>query len=256
MLTVVDASAPVVSGNDSDIRTETSDGDGALEPGQLAGIETGVPAPHSGRISIVDPSGPSNPSGRSAVRERDVGDPAGPAGIAMRGRTLYVLMSIGDGVLRRLRFRRGTWRTNVCIPHFQLRSWRFISARTWRKPPPDSRCRRRMSRRSPQGASVHLSNGSGDAVDIELVANFPDYISDPCRGFRRSCVAPNPFGLDGRCGPALRDGWRTESGGGRSISRRAVSPRSPPSRQSRTLSPRRSAAQSSRLFRPVSSSRR
>src|SRR5215218_21518 len=68
--------------------------------GNLIISETGTAVPNSGRISIISPDGnrrtlidrlPSGPS--------DVGDPAGPAGIVMRGRTLYVLMSIGDSVL-------------------------------------------------------------------------------------------------------------------------------------------------------------
>ena len=45
------------------------------------------------------------------------------------------------------------------------------------------------------GQSVHLSKGGGDTVDIELVANFPDYISDPLPGFPAIVRGSNPFGL-------------------------------------------------------------
>ena len=45
------------------------------------------------------------------------------------------------------------------------------------------------------GQSVHLSNGGGDTVDIELVANFPDYVSDPLPGFPAIVRGSNPFGL-------------------------------------------------------------
>ena len=68
--------------------------------GNLIVSETGTATRHSGRISIIDTQGNRRtlidglPSGTS-----DVGDPAGPAGIVMRGRSLYVLMSIGDSVL-------------------------------------------------------------------------------------------------------------------------------------------------------------
>jgi hypothetical protein len=55
---------------------------------------------HSGRISIVEPDGtrhtlldglPSAPN--------DIGDPSGPAGVFMRGRTLYVAIGVGDTTL-------------------------------------------------------------------------------------------------------------------------------------------------------------
>ncbi|MET0215566.1 MAG: ScyD/ScyE family protein [Vicinamibacterales bacterium] len=45
------------------------------------------------------------------------------------------------------------------------------------------------------GQSVHLSKGGGDTVDIELVANFPDYIPDPLPGFPAIVRGSNPFGL-------------------------------------------------------------
>ena len=45
------------------------------------------------------------------------------------------------------------------------------------------------------GQGVHLSNGGGDTVDIEMVANFPDYVSDPLPGFPAIVRGSNPFGL-------------------------------------------------------------
>ena len=65
--------------------------------GNLLVAESGDATAGSGRISIVDPSGnrrtlldglPSAPA--------DVGDPSGPTGILMRGRTLYILIGTGD----------------------------------------------------------------------------------------------------------------------------------------------------------------
>src|SRR5262245_33283153 len=58
--------------------------------GNLLVAETGTPLSSSGRISIVEPSGTRRnlidglPSGLN-----DVSEPSGPAGLAMRGRTLY-----------------------------------------------------------------------------------------------------------------------------------------------------------------------
>ena len=107
----------------------------------------------------------------------------------MRGRTLYVLMSIGDSVLRRLQVpTRNLANQRVSSPfsapfmaiHFSAHVEKTTAGFTLS--PADEQT-------LAAGPSVHLSNGSGDAVDIELVANFPDYISDPCRASRRSCVA-------------------------------------------------------------------
>src|SRR6476469_7011642 len=100
MLTVVDASAQLCPGTTLTSGLRRPMGMALSNQGNVLVSETGTATPHSGRISIVDPSGSRRtlldglPSGRS-----DVGDPAGPAGIAMRGRTLYALMSIGDAVL-------------------------------------------------------------------------------------------------------------------------------------------------------------
>jgi len=69
--------------------------------GNLLVSESGPGTPNSGRISIVDANGNRRtlvaglPSGLS-----DVGDPDGPGGLVLRGRTLYVAIGVGDvGVL-------------------------------------------------------------------------------------------------------------------------------------------------------------
>jgi len=65
--------------------------------GNLLVSETGTTAPNSGRISIVDSSGNRRTlldGLPSAIN--DVGEPSGPAGLFMRGRTLYVAIGVGD----------------------------------------------------------------------------------------------------------------------------------------------------------------
>src|SRR5688572_10183459 len=65
--------------------------------GNLVVGESGTAVPNSGRISLVDLDGNRRtlldglPSGIN-----DVGDPSGPAGVFMRGRTLYVAIGVGD----------------------------------------------------------------------------------------------------------------------------------------------------------------
>src|SRR5262245_28395296 len=58
---------------------------------------TGVP--HSGRISIVDTDGTRRTllDGLPSATN-DVNEPSGPAGLLMRGRTLYVAIGIGDTI--------------------------------------------------------------------------------------------------------------------------------------------------------------
>ncbi len=69
--------------------------------GNLLVSETGTTTRHTGRVSIIDPGSNSRrtlldglPSGVN-----DVNEPSGPAGLFLRGRTLYVAIGIGDSVL-------------------------------------------------------------------------------------------------------------------------------------------------------------
>jgi hypothetical protein len=67
------------------------------ETGNLLVSESGSRVPNTGRISIVNPGGSSRillsglPSGIN-----DVGGVTGPAGLFLRGRTLYVAIGVGD----------------------------------------------------------------------------------------------------------------------------------------------------------------
>src|SRR5262249_47467736 len=59
--------------------------------------ETCTPSLDSGRISIIDPNGQQRTllAGLPSALN-DVNEPSGPAGLFMRGRTLYVAMGTGD----------------------------------------------------------------------------------------------------------------------------------------------------------------
>jgi hypothetical protein len=94
---VVDAQAQcsvVVSGLDSPLGITESN------QGNLIVSQTGNAALHSGRLSIVDPGGNQRTlldGLPSAIN--DVGEPSGPAGVFMRGRTLYVVIGIGNSII-------------------------------------------------------------------------------------------------------------------------------------------------------------
>lgn len=155
--------------------------------------ESGTAAIHSGRISIIGHDGvrrtlidglPSGPN--------DIGEPSGPAGVVMRGRTLYVLIGTGDSVLPAPIPTRHLPNPNVSSPifssvlaiHFAANVERTTSGFV-------------LSTADQQtlaaGGRVVLSNGGGDTIDIELIANFPDYIPAPFGGNPNIVRASNPF---------------------------------------------------------------
>jgi hypothetical protein len=163
--------------------------------GNLLISETGTMAPHSGRISIVDALGDRRtlldglPSGIN-----DVNEPSGPAGVAIRGRTLYVLIGIGDSVLPGPIPTTHLPNANVSSPlfssvlaiHFSENVEKTTAGFTLA--PGDHQ-------RLANGERVMLSNGGGDTVTIELVANFPDYVPNPLPGFPQIVRGSNPFGV-------------------------------------------------------------
>jgi len=164
--------------------------------GNLIVSETGTATRHSGRISIIDAQGNRRtlidglPSGTS-----DVGDPAGPAGIVMRGRSLYVLMSIGDSVLPAPGFpTRQLANPAVSSPIYSSVLEFKFSANVEKRTAGFI-----MSTADQQtlasGQRVIQSNGGGDTLEISLVTNFPDYVSDPLPGAPAIVRGSNPFGI-------------------------------------------------------------
>lgn len=65
--------------------------------GNLVVAETGTGVANSGRLSLIDPSGARRTliDGLPSARN-DVNEPSGPAGVFMRGRTLFVAIGVGD----------------------------------------------------------------------------------------------------------------------------------------------------------------
>ena len=144
---------------------------------------------HSGRISIVEPDG----TRRTLIdglpsAQNDVGDSSGPAGVFMRGRTLYVVIGVGDTTLPTqfpnpnpsspifssvlaIHFSAGVEKTTSQGFVLPLVAQDLLAA----------------------GEKVTLSSSDGGKLTIELIANFPDFTVDPTRpsGFRNV----NPFDL-------------------------------------------------------------
>ena len=195
MLVPAGAAAQVCPGTTLTTELVRPMGIAASNQGNLIVSETGTFTAHSGRISILDPGGTRRtlldglPSGIN-----DVNEPAGPAGIVMRGRTMYVLIGIGDSVLAAPIPTRHLANPNVSSPiyssvlaiHFSASVEKTTAGFT-------------MSTADQQtlagGGRVILSNGGGDTIEIELVADFPDYVPEPLPGNPAIVRGSNPFAL-------------------------------------------------------------
>jgi len=121
-------------------------------------------------------------------------DPAGPAGLVMRGRTLYVAIGVGDAVMA------GPL-PNSFIPNPSPSSQLFSSvlAIQLSAAAEQSTTGFTLSQGDQlllkSSGSVDLSNGGGDRLSIELIADFPDYVPEPRPGLPNGVRQSNPFGL-------------------------------------------------------------
>jgi hypothetical protein len=164
--------------------------------GNLLIGESGTFTPNSGRISIIDLNGHRRtlvdgmPSGIA-----DVGDPAGPAGLFLRGRTLYVAISVGDIAVSG--GAPGTALPNPNPPssplfssilaiHFSASVEKFTEGMTLTPAHQQALA---------QGKKVTLSNGAWDKITIELIADFPNFIPAPLPTLPRNIQVSNPFDL-------------------------------------------------------------
>jgi hypothetical protein len=144
---------------------------------------------HSGRISIVDPSGTRRTllDGLPAATN-DAGDSSGPAGVFMRGRTLYVAIGIGNTFLA-----SGLPNLNPASPIFSSVLAIHFSASIEKNTLQGFTLPLSAQQTLASGQKVTLSNVEGDKITVDLIANFPDFTIDPTTptGFR----GVNPFDL-------------------------------------------------------------
>jgi hypothetical protein len=164
--------------------------------GNLLVSETGTTALHSGRISIVDPSGTRRTlldGLPSAIN--DVGDPSGPAGLFMRGRNLYVAVGSGDaGIggpfpgtdLENPNGPSSPIFSSVLIIQFSAKTEKATTG--FMLTPADQQM-------LANGQTVTLSHGHGDQITIQLIADFPNFIPFPLPTVPNNIQLSNPFGL-------------------------------------------------------------
>jgi hypothetical protein len=170
--------------------------------GNLLVSETGTTTLHSGRISIIDPSGNRRTlldGLPSAIN--DVSEPSGPAGLFMRGRTLYVAMGVGDVG------RPGTDPiTGVPIPGTTIPNPNPVSSPLFssilaiqfsasvEKTTNGFTLTSANQQALANGEVVTLANG-GDKISIQMIVDFPNYVSLPLPFFAANVQLSNPFQL-------------------------------------------------------------
>jgi hypothetical protein len=164
--------------------------------GNILISETGNTTLRSGRISILDPLGNQRTLLEgipSAIN--DVNEPSGPAGIFMRGRTLYV--AIGTGDVGRPGPAQGTTVVNpnpISSPLFSSVLGIQFSANTedttsgFSLTPADEQS-------LANGETVVLSDTAGGTLRIRLIVDFPNYVSNPLPSFAQNIQLSNPYGL-------------------------------------------------------------
>ena len=147
--------------------------------GRLFVSETGPPVVNSGRISIVDTDGVRRtllsglPSGVGSI-----GDFTGPTGLFMRGRTLYVLIGEGNSTLPGPFPGAELPNPNPASPLFSSVLAIHISART-EAITTGFTLTAEQQQALANGETLTLSNGAGDKIKIELIANFPNFVDNP-----------------------------------------------------------------------------
>lgn len=164
--------------------------------GNLIVSESGPGAPNTGRISIVDPSGARRTllSGMpSAIA--DVGDPAGPAGVFMRGRTLFVAISVGDvAVASPMPGQPVANPSPVSSPLFSSVLAIHFSAAV-EKSTPGFNLSLGDQHALASGAKVTLSNSAGQKLTVERVVDFVNYTPNPTPAVPAGIRVSNPFDL-------------------------------------------------------------
>ena len=162
--------------------------------GNLLVSESGA-ATNDGRVSIVSSGGATRrllsglPSGVN-----DVGGRSGPAGVFMRGRTLYVAIGIGDTIRQGPVPGSALPNSNPSSPIFSSVLAVHFSANV-EKTTTGFALSLADQHALATGQRVTLSNGGGETVSIELVANFPDFVPRPEFPIPGIVRGSNPFDL-------------------------------------------------------------
>jgi hypothetical protein len=151
--------------------------------------------PNTGRISIIDQFGNRTtlidglPAGVGPE-----GGTAGPTGLELRGRTLFVTIGEGDAVMPGPIPGTLLPNPNPSSPLFSsVLALQFSAA--VEKGTQGFTLTFAQQTALANGADVVLENGEGDKMTVELIANFPDFVPNPLPFFADNVRNSNPFGV-------------------------------------------------------------
>ena len=164
--------------------------------GQMLVAEAGNGA-NTGRVSVVDRTGTRRtlidnlPSGFAPPN----GDPSGPSGLVLRGRTIYILIGSGDatqsGPVQGSEVPNPNPSSPILSSILKLQLGADVEsgvsgfALTFND-----------QTNLKTGATVNLSSATGASATIKLVADFPDYTPNPSQSVPNGVRASNPFGIE------------------------------------------------------------
>jgi hypothetical protein len=155
--------------------------------------------PNTGRVSVLDSGGNRRtlidglPSGFSPPN----GEPSGPSGLEMRGRTLYVVIGLGDATVS------GPV-PGTEIPNPSPSSPFLSSVLSVRLSPKAEETTPGFTLTAADQQSLQsrgfakLTDTSGNELTVEVLANFPDFTFEARPNFAGNVRPSNPFGITSR----------------------------------------------------------
>jgi hypothetical protein len=151
--------------------------------------------PNTGRISIIDEDGNRNTliDGLPAAVTAEGGN-SGPSGLDLRGRTLFVTIGEGDGVLPGPIAGTQVPNPNPSSPLLSSVLALHFSANVEKGVQPFTLTFAQQTALA-NGADIVLDNGAGDRLTIELIADLPNYVPAPLPFFPANVRNSNPFGV-------------------------------------------------------------
>ena len=152
---------------------------------------------NTGRISIIDAATGVRRTlidGLPAAFGAPGNDPAGPSGLVMRGRTLYVAIGAGDEVLNGSLPGSFVPNPNPSSPLFSsVLAIHFSGNVEMNTAGYVLSFADQIALKN--GSKLDLTNGDNEKITIELLVDFPDYVPEPRPGLPNAVRQSNPFGL-------------------------------------------------------------
>jgi hypothetical protein len=151
---------------------------------------------HSGRISIIDTAG----NRRTLIdglpsANNDINEPSGPAGLFMRGRTLYVAIGVGNAVLPGPALGTGLGNPSPASPLFSSVLAIHLSANVEKT---TSGFVLGVSDQNAlaAGQQVTLNDAEGGTLTMSMVVDFvPNYTPNPLPAVPLNVRGSNPFDI-------------------------------------------------------------